>query len=48
VATEQQIADLDRKVIRFARNNAQVQRFTTATRDNVRSEGARLSVVALE
>jgi transposase len=30
VAIEQQIADLDRKVMKLARNNAQVQRFMTA------------------
>ena len=29
-AVEQQIADLDRKVLRLARNNAQVRRFMTA------------------
>ena len=30
VAIEQQIADLDRKVMKLARNNAQVQHFMTA------------------
>jgi transposase len=30
LAIEQQIADLDRKVMKFARNNAQVQQFMTA------------------
>jgi transposase len=29
-AVEQQILDLDRKVLRLARNNAQVRRFMTA------------------